>query len=276
MRKILLSALLMSSSLLSGIERQTDSISQNQRLEHGSSSSSSCCRPGPTGFTGPRGDKGITGPRGATGSSTGFTGPAGNTGQTGPTGPTGTSRVGPTGPTGATPRIGFTNAWIHYYSTEPQTIAPNSPIAFANVGGSGVGQVGGFSTIGAPVNGFVLLPIPSTYLVSVMVTSPMIDQVNTFSIWYSPPPHINSYRINSTYGRFNNPVDGASLLANYGATGSYVMINSKEIVSDLFGGSIISVRAGDTGLLLPQMGATGDADVNAEISIINLPFVFVL
>lgn len=273
MRTILLSALLMSSSLLSGIETETDSISENQTMSH--SSSSNCCRPGPTGSAGPRGNKGPTGPQGATGSSTGFTGPAGATGPLGPTGPTGLSAVGPRGPTGGN-RIGFTNAWIHYFSTEPQNIAPNDPIAFAHVGGGGLGQVGGFSTMGSPVNEFVLLPTPSTYLVSVLVTSSQIDQSNTFSIWYSPPPHVNSYRVNSTYGRFANPADGGTLLANYGSTGSYVMINSKEIISDLFGGSIISVRAGDTGVLLPQMGPTGDADVNAEISIINLPFHFQL
>lgn len=275
MRILLLSALLMSSTLLQGVETQKgiqDNLDKNMSSSS-SSSSGSCCR----GPRGPRGERGNPGPEGDTGPTgpstgpTGPTGPAGFQGATGATGPTGakgaTGAVGPTGEEG--PEVGFTNAWLHFYSTAAQTLSFNQPVAFLTSGANqfgdipGGGAFGGLRPQAAPGFGantqFDLLSFPAAYLVSITIVTSNIDQADLFAVWY------NGARVNGTYGALFQPADPIP-----GSTTGAVTLTFKQIISDIGGGNI-RVVAGPNGLTIPQLGAapTGP-DVNAEIRIINI------
>lgn len=279
MRILLLSALLMSSALVNGVENwgpsvgsQLDQINDTE-MSSSSSSSSSSHRRGPTGPRGVRGPTGDTGPTGPTPPPAGPTGPAGDTGATGFTGRRGpTGLVGPRGPTGATGDRGFTpipNAvYAHYYNVAAQTIDQFDNVRFTIPGGEGfltLPEFGGIQAIsGFPGNTeFLLLPIPGAYMVTVsLVINTQEPQDDLVGVYVTPAAGGGAVRLNGSYGITNQPFGDNPL----GFSDSYVTITFAQIITDLGLGRLSVKVESASGLVLPSL----QGDSNAEITIVFL------
>lgn len=295
MRLLLLSALLMSSALVTEISAASDwSKKPNEKLQR--EEPPSCSRIGPTGPIGPKGQqgkRGFTGPRGPFGGPTGPTGPTGaeniHTGATGPTGEIGSH--GETGDTGAAGPSRSSEIWAHYFNTIEQRFnGGQQAISFNVAGGEGFESLGALGiTVEASATTsnttspnifaakqFIFPHTPNAYFVTVSLVTIPLDNARTsdiFAVYYMPPAPLGIpagilplTRVNGTYGAFNQP-------SSTGFTGSQaVTLTFAGIVADSGGGSIQVLTD-----LPPISGPTPfftipylDGDVNAEITITSI------